>query len=586
MKKNKFFFVIFALLFVASLSFSQTIKIKIVETTDTHGAIFPYDFLNQKPSNYSLANIQTYIKAQRRDTSRAFLLFSDGDILQGTPVVYYSNFIDVQEPNICARVMNYMRYDVGTIGNHDIEAGHKVYDKVKKELNFPWLAANAVDVRTGKPYFQPYAVFVRKGIKIAVLGLITPGIPNWLPPNIYKGIEFQDMIESARKWVKIIKQKEKPDLLIGLFHSGVDYTYGGEDEKTYKNENASLLVAKKVKGFDVVFVGHDHHGWNEWTTNDFGKKVLIIGGTHSAIVFATVNIEFSLNGKNKVLKSVNGELIRSNKFPPDSLFLKKFSADFAKVKKYVMQPIGVFENAISTKSAFFGDSPFVDLIHEIQLGITGADVSFAAPLSFNAVIKKGVVYVKDMFKLYHYENFLYTMRLSGREIKDALEYSYANWFNQMKNPEDHLLKFENAKGNSPERAKPILAGRFYNFDSADGIQYVVDVTKPAGKRVKVIRFLNGKKFDLNKFYKVAVNSYRGNGGGGHLTRGAGLTKEELAGRLISSTDRDFRSYVIDWIKKHKVVNPKANNNWKVIPETWAEKGKARDWKLLFGAGEK
>ncbi len=580
--KNKIFLkTIFVLLITATLSFAQTVKIKILETTDTHGAIFPYDFLNEKSSDYSLSNIETYVKSQRKDTSQVFLLFSNGDILQGTPVVYYSNFVDTTRKNICARVMNYMRYDVGTVGNHDIEAGHKVYDKVQKEFDFPWLAANAINIKTGKPYFKPYVVFKKRGVKIAVLGLITPGIPNWLPPNIYKGIEFMDMIESARKWVKIIKEKEKPDLLIGLFHSGVDYTYGGEDENTYKNENASLLVAKKVKGFDVVFVGHDHHGWNQWVKNNFGKRVLIIGGTHSAIVFGIVNIEVSFDGKNRIVKSIEGKLIRSNKFVPDTSFLNTFNEDFLRVKKYVMQPIGIFEKSISTKDSFFGDSPFVDLIHKVELSITGADVSFAAPLSFNSTIKKGEVYIKDMFKLYHYENYLYTMKLSGREIKDALEYSYSDWFNQMKSDKDHLLKFEN-EGNGYAKNKPRLAGRFYNFDSADGIKYVVDVRKPAGKRIKIIGMLNGAKFSLSKFYKVAVNSYRGNGGGGELTRGAGLSREELASRLITSTNRDFRTYMIKWIKSHKVINPVSNNNWKVIPESWWKAAKERDRKLLFG----
>ena len=114
-----------------------------------------------------------------------------------------------------------------------------------------------------------------------MLGLTTPGVTNWLPEKLWSGIEFEDMIESAEKWVKIIQEKEKPDLLIGLFHSGIDYTYGGETADTYKNENAAQLVAEHVPGFDIVFVGHDHSGWNFSTKDINNDEVLILGPLQS-----------------------------------------------------------------------------------------------------------------------------------------------------------------------------------------------------------------------------------------------------------------------------------------------------------------
>ena len=162
-------------LLLISVSIGQTVKLKIIETTDTHGAIFPYDFKNMKPNNHSLAQVYTYVEQQRDDTTQAVVLLSDGDLLQGTPAVYYYNFEKPDEPHLYAQVMNYMKYDAGSVGNHDIETGHHVYDKFVKELNFPWLSANSVDVKTGKPYFKPYTVIERKGIKIAILGQITPG---------------------------------------------------------------------------------------------------------------------------------------------------------------------------------------------------------------------------------------------------------------------------------------------------------------------------------------------------------------------------------------------------------------------------
>ncbi|MCK5457264.1 MAG: bifunctional metallophosphatase/5'-nucleotidase, partial [Melioribacteraceae bacterium] len=205
-------------LFLLSVLSGQTVKLKIIETTDTHGAIFPYDFTNAKPNNHSLAQVHTYVEQQRNDKTHEVVLLSNGDILQGTPAVYYYNFEKTDELHLYAQVMNYMKYDAGSVGNHDIETGHPVYDKFVKELNFPWLSANSIDVKTEKPYFKSYTIIERKGVKVAVLGMITPAIPDWLPPKIWEGMRFDDMIETAKEWVSIISEKENPDILIGLFH--------------------------------------------------------------------------------------------------------------------------------------------------------------------------------------------------------------------------------------------------------------------------------------------------------------------------------------------------------------------------------
>ncbi|MCH8171596.1 MAG: bifunctional metallophosphatase/5'-nucleotidase [Bacteroidetes bacterium] len=573
---------LFFVLFILSLTINaQTVKLKFIETTDVHGSIFPYDFINDKQTSTSLSQVYTYIKQERAKKDQYVILLDAGDILQGQPVVYYYNFERTSEKHIVAQVMNYMKYDAGTVGNHDIEPGHSVYDKIKKEFNFPWLAANAVNVKTGKPYFLPYKILNKGGIKIAVLGLITPGIPMWLPKNIWSGIDFKDMIKTAKKWVKIIKEKEKPDLLIGLFHSGIDYTYGNQNANTPRNENASELVAEQVPGFDVVFMGHDHQGWNYSVKNVLGKDVLILGGINAARTVAVSNISISLKDKSK--KIITGETIDIKKYKPDNAFLKHFKKNFLDVKKYTSKKIGTFTKTITTRDSFFENSPFVDLVQKIQLEITGADISFASPLSFNAEIKNGSVFVRDMFNLYKYENLLYTIKMTGKEIKNYLEYSYGKWFNQMKDENDHLLKFKlDDKGKIIySHNYPSLDNSYYNFSSAAGIIYIVDVRKPVGERVSIKSFSDGRVFRLDKNYKVAVNSYRGNGGGGHLVYGALIPKNKLANRIISSTDKDLRYYIMKWIEKEKTITPEKIGNWKIIPEDWAKKGSKKDYKLLF-----
>jgi 2',3'-cyclic-nucleotide 2'-phosphodiesterase/3'-nucleotidase len=565
---------------------AKTVHLKFIETTDVHGSFFPYDFIENKEVGTSLAQIYAYVKEQRAKADQQVVLLDDGDILQGQPTVYYYNFEKTNAPHICAEVMNFMQYEAGAVGNHDLEAGHDVYDKLVNEFKFPWLAANAVKTADGQPYFKPYTVLAKDGVRIAILGMITPWIPNWLPENLWTGMQFEDMIVSAQQWVKVIQEKEKPDLLIGLFHSGVDYTYGGKTADTPKNEDASELVATRVPGFDVIFVGHDHKGWNKTVQDSAGHEVLILGALNAARTAAAANVTMTSDEAKKAwTKEVTGEIIEIKAYKADAEFLTKFQPVIDEIKAYVAKPIGKFTKTISTRESMFGDSPFVDLIHKIQLDLTKADVSFAAPLSFDTAIKEGDIFVRDMFKLYQYENLLYTMSMSGKEVKDFLEFSYSIWFNQMTGPDDHLIAFK-----KDENGKPVWTQRtnsyetitrYYNYDSAAGIIYTIDVSKPKGERVTIKSMADGTPFDMQKQYKVAINSYRGTGGGGHLTQGAGIPKEELTKRMLSSTIKDLRYFLMKWIEQQQVVTPEALGNWNVIPVDWWEKAKATDYKFLY-----
>lgn len=567
---------------------AKTVTLKFIETTDVHGSFFPYDFINDKQVETSLAQVYTYVKEQRANAAQQVILLDDGDILQGQPTVYYSNFEKTNVKHICAEVMNYMKYDAGVLGNHDLEAGHDVYDKLVKELAFPWLAANVLKKADGTPYFAPYTLIEKDGVKIAVLGLITPAIPTWLPEKLWDGMAFQDMIEAAQKWVPIIQEKEKPDVLVGLFHAGGDFEYGGAKADTPNNENASKLVAEKVPGFDVVFVGHDHKGWNEMIKDSAGSDVLFVGGLDASRTAAVATLTLTYDDAAKAWKKEKqGEIVDIKTYQPDQEFLTQFKPFEEEVKAYVSKPIGKFTATVTTRDSMFGDSPFVDLIHKIQLELTESDISFAAPLSLDRTIKEGEIYVRDMFKLYQYENLLYTMKLTGKEVKDFMEYSYGLWFNQMKDADDHLIAFKkDDKGELvwTERTKAYeTVTRYYNYDSTAGIIYTVDVSKPVGERITIKSMADGTPFDLAKEYKVAINSYRGNGGGGHLTKGAGIPQNEIVNRMLSSTIKDLRYFLMKWIEKQQTVTPTALGNWDVTPKDWWEKGKALDYKFLYEA---
>jgi 2',3'-cyclic-nucleotide 2'-phosphodiesterase/3'-nucleotidase len=574
-----------SILITLLLSCSRTVNksVSIIESTDIHGVILPYDFIEGEKLNSSMASSYDYIKMVRGKKDATFLL-DNGDNLQGQPEVYYYNFIDTLSPHFLSEVMNYMKYDAGTIGNHDIEAGHAVYDRMVKKDDFPLLAANAVDIATGKPYFKPYRIIEKDGIKIAVLGLVTPAIPNWLPSELYSGIEFKDMVETARKWMPVI-QSEKPDLIVGLFHSGWDRGEAILKQTNNLNENGSAAVAYNVPGFDIIFTGHDHKTANEKFVNLLGDTVLILNGGSRSEKLAEADIRFSSHKiKGKLKKKISGQIINVSDYKPDSSFIRKFTPQYKTVYEYVNRVIGNSSATITSRDAYFGPSAIIDMVHSIQLEITGADISFTAPLSFDVKIDKGPVTVGDMFKLYRFENFLYTMSLSGEEVRKYLEYSYSGWLNTMKGPDDLLLKLRIGKDGKPllTNGKAWFKNQSYNFDSAAGINYTVDVSKPEGSRIIITGFTDGRPFEINKKYKVAVNSYRGNGGGGHFTEGAGISKDELSKRVISSTDRDLRYYILKSIEKRKTINPVPLNNWKIIPEKWVRDVQPGEAALLFG----
>ena len=564
---------------------SKIVTLKVIETSDVHGHFFPWDFTENRPLKGTLTRANSYINRERQKYGENLLLIDNGDILQGQPCVYWTNYVMPENENLAARVINYMGYDAETVGNHDIEPGHKVYDKWIREVRCPLLGANIVkeECKNGEASLQsiytglqPYSVHVKEGVKICVIGMLTPAIPNWLNKSIWKGIEFEDMVSCARKWVKYIQENEKPDLIFGLFHSGKD---GGIVTPDY-DENATAAVAREVPGFDVIFFGHDHQVHNEWITNKEGKQVLIIDPSCYVRNIAETDIVLTIQDGKVVDKNIKGTIVNVENEVIDEQMLVHFQKDIDSVKAYVDQKIGRFKSPIYTRDSFFGNSAFTDLIHNLQLQITHADISLTAPLAFNSTINAGEVTMADMFKLYRFENLLFTLRMTGEEVRKHLEYSYDMWTNTMTSPEDHALRLDDDSKEDQQRTG--FHYYTFNFDSACGIDYEVDLTKPDGQKVKILRMSNGEPFDEKKWYKVAMNSYRANGGGELLTHGAGIPKDSLDSRVIFHTDRDQRHFLTEEIRKMGTVDPKPNNNWKFVPEAWVKPALERDRKLLFG----
>ena len=556
---------------------AKTVTLRLVETSDVHGAFFPYNFIEQRPMRGSLARVSTYVKQQRQTYGDRLILMDNGDILQGQPTCYYTNFVKPTLKNMAAEVMNYLKYDAEAIGNHDVETGHKVYDKWIKELNCPTLGANIIDTKSGKPYVEPYLMLEREGVRIAVLGMLTPAIPNWLHESLWSGMRFEEMVGCARQWVKTLREKEQADVVVGLFHSGWE---GGISTEQY-DEDAAKKIAEQVEGFDIIFFGHDHTV-HQSTTNG----VLCLDPSCNAVnvAEATLKLRVSNNGKGKGRRSVKiiektGRIVDITGEAVDEDFVKHFQPQMDSVQAFVNRQIGTFAKTIRSRDAFFGSAPFCDYIHELQLEHTGADISFNAPLQFNTEIKAGPVTVGDMFKLYRFENKIYMLRMTGREVRQMLEMSYDQWVNTMQSPDDHIMLLSESTLGDQQRLG--FKNFSFNFDSAAGIDYEVDVTKPNGQKVRILQLSDGRPFEEDQWYRVAMNSYRGNGGGELLTRGAGIDKDSIPARIEYMSERDQRYYLTQKIEREGNVEARALHNWCFVPEEWVAPAIERDRKILF-----
>lgn len=544
-----------------------------------HGCFFPWDFINKRSMKGSMARLSTYVNRIRKENEDGVVLLENGDILQGQPINYYYNYINPTKQNIASKCVNYLKYDVQNWGNHDVETGHACYDKWGKELECPVLGANVINNESQSPYLKPYQIIHRKGITIAIIGLLTTAIPNWLTEDIYSGLSFEEMNASAKKWVDYVKKNHKPDVIIGLFHSGLR---GGIVTEEYE-ENASLNVAQNVPGFDAVMFGHDHQVYNSVVKCIDGSDVVLINPANNARNIAELVITITKKGEKVVSKNIEGKITDLTEEEIDQDYMNNFNAEIEEVKQWADRKIGVNKNEITTRDCFFGSSAFTDLIHNLQLKLTDADISLSAPLTFNSTLKAGDITVSDMFKLYKFENKLYVMRLTGEEIRRILEMSYDLWVNTMKSPDDHIMLLSTNRKNGNERNG--FVNQTFNFDSAAGIDYVVDVTQPDGQKVKILQMSNGEPFDVNCTYRVAVNSYRANGGGELLTKGAGIPKEQLESRVESRTDLDQRWYLMEEIERQGTIAPVPNNNWRFVPDEWAIPAIKRDRALIFGEGK-
>jgi len=548
MKKRSPFFYSFmtlvmmlTLVLVARSFVPDRVQITILGTTDLHGNINPIDYYTNKPDNRGLAKVATLVKRIRKEHPNV-LLVDSGDTIQGSPLASFHSRKNNQPPNPMMLAMNSLSYDAMAVGNHEYNFGLKVLEKARAEANFPWLSANTYDIAKQQPHYKPYIVKEVAGVRIGILGLTTPGVPNWDNPPNYAGLEFHNPVSEARKWVAVLREKEKADGVVVAMHMGLgeDLRTGEVNPGQVPHENEAIAIAKEVPGVDVIFMGHTHREVPAVYINGVLLTQANYWGRHLAR--ADVYLQKSMTGGWRVYAKAARTLPADDRVEPDPEVTKLAEPYDNETQGWLAKVIGQSAEELTAKDARFRDTAILDLIQKVQLEAGKADVSMVASFNPDARIAKGPVSVRDIAGLYVYENTLVVLEVTGQQLKDALEHS-AKYFKT-------YLPGKSAADLVDEK----IPG--YNFDIAEGVTYELDISKPIGQRIKNLRF-RGQPLSPTRKLRLATNNYRVNGGGGYtMYRNA---------TVVDRSSVEIRELIVDWVERNRTVPVKPNNNWRLVP---------------------
>ena len=554
----------------------------VLTTNDVHGSWFDSTYVGDGIKK-SLFACNHYIDSVRNaDGADNVLLVDVGDCLQGDNAAYYYNYVDTVTPHLFPRLCAYMKYDAVVVGNHDIETGHKVYDRVTSDLKaagIPFLAGNAISNDSGKPYFPGYAVFKKAGLKVLLLGYTNPNMKAWLDESLWSGMTFESLLPLVQHDVDSLKAKVKPDVTIVAVHSGA-----GNGDGTVL-ESQAMDLYESLTGVDLIVYAHDHRPLAE-SREGLG---IMNSGSHSRNVGHAV-LKVTVKDGRAEVDSVGTSLIPVRAEKADPEMRKAFSKDFGAVRAFTLRKVGELKGNLVTREAYRGMCTYMNFIHTI--GLEHAEISIAAPLTFNGTVTAGTLVYNDLFTLYPYENQMFVLKLSGRELKDYLEYSYDGWIRTAEDvkavaegrSQNHVLRIRQSGDARYSQKRWSFERASYNFDSAAGINYSVDVTKPFGERVTIGSMADGAPFDENREYSVAMTSYRAGGGGNILEKGAGVadSSERISARLP-----EYREMIYDYLQKNGSIDPAvidgnpALGHWEFTPAPYAEKAIDRDMELMF-----
>ncbi|MFJ5989125.1 bifunctional metallophosphatase/5'-nucleotidase [Lentzea sp. NPDC092896] len=536
-------------------------------STDLHGNLFNWDYyLNREFDDFAhndvgLAKISTLVNDVRAAVGRQRTLLLDaGDTIQGTPLAYYYAKVEPitrgAHVHPMAAAMNAIGYTAAALGNHEFNYGLPVLRTFERQLEFPLLAANALDVATGLPAFQPYVVktvWLTGGapLRVGILGLTNPGIAVWDRAHVDGVLTFPGLVEQALHWVPEVRHKS--DLMIVVAHSGADLSSSLGDQVPFP-ENCSELLAETVPGIDAVLVGHAHVEIpSRFVTNKVtGRPVLLTEPLYSGKRLSVMEFDLRYDGRWELADS-RSSVLSSATVAEDPRIVRLLRHDHERVVSYVNGRVGTCASAMSAARSRFEDTPALRFINHVQaLEVAKSTslpvVSLCAPFNRAAAIPAGEVSLRDVAGLYIFDNTLVGVRMTGGQLRDFLEES-ARYFLQVSGP-------------GPFSAAELSADvPDYNFDIAYGLTapltYDVDISQPVGSRIVDLRF-GGEPVSDSFEFAVAVNNYRQAGGGDfpHIA----------SAPVLHNQQQEIRQLLIDWVKAAGVLDPAgfAGSDWRLV----------------------
>jgi 2',3'-cyclic-nucleotide 2'-phosphodiesterase/3'-nucleotidase len=542
---------------------SKRYSFTVMGTTDLHGNVFNWDYF--KDAAYSdaagntrgLARVATLVKQVREERgAENTILIDAGDTIQGTPLAYYYARVDpIAEEggpvHPMAQAMNAMEYDAVALGNHEFNYGLDTLAKFDSQCEFPILGANVIDTETGRPAFPPYHIQrlrtpCGKDVKVAILGLCTPGVTIWDKAIVEGVLEFPGLESTAAYWVPKLKRMGA-DVVVISAHSGTSGTSAYDTSTGLGIENASALVAQQVSGIDAILVGHAHIEVPESRVTDpDGHEVVLSEPLCYGQRLTLFDFDLVLErGKWKV-ESVSASVLNSNTVEEDAHITEILTDEHDEVVAYVNQVVGQASIDLDTAEARYKDEPIIDLITKVQedvvkaalAGTEHADlpvVSQASPFSRTSLIPQGDVKIKDLSSLYIYDNTLVAKLLTGAQIRAYLEYS-AQYFVQTAAGAPVTPDAITNQGGRPD----------YNYDYVSGFTYEIDIAKAAGSRIANLKYAGADVDDAQQFV-FAVNNYRANGGGNfpHVAAAEELWSESI----------EIRTRIIEWVTAKGALDP-------------------------------
>jgi 2',3'-cyclic-nucleotide 2'-phosphodiesterase/3'-nucleotidase len=500
----------------------------------------------------------TLIRQARAENPNS-LLVDCGDTIQGTPLEsVYQNYVRSghlplgltpprapleHDPMMLA--MNRIGYDMMTVGNHEFNFGLKNLNQARREASFPWISANT-ELMAGsrEPAFAPYFVKTVAGVKIAVIGITTPGVPNWEKPENYAGYRFLPGAEAVKKTLAEVRRKEHADLVLAAVHAGLDRdlktgaTGIGHDSA----ENMVYQIATTAPDLDAIVFGHTH---SELAGYRVGS-VLLVQPKNWAISLARLDFQmekgpdghWTVSGKSSRLVPVTADT------PVDDAIAAIAQPYHQVTESYLNMGVAESAKAMDGTLGRVEDTPVVDAIHAVQLYYAKADVSFTSLFNPRVSIPKGPVTVRQIAALYVYDNELYAIEGTGRMVKDALE-----------NAARFFVSCQGAACGKPPLTDPRVIG--FNYDMAQGVQYEIDLTRPAGQRVTNLTW-KGQPLAPDQKLRIAVNNYRAGGSAGYSMF--------LGAKIAWRSMTEIRELMIQYYTERKHLPVEPAGNWRIVPE--------------------